>query len=234
VDVRLIAADYKDIGPKNIETSSAIRLSVKSITEIEQALQHEIDQIKQVLTTQRKKQGDEIRRAEKLERSFGSAETLSPEQVREVREAKLEQSGIVSRLEAARLDILQVKRRGVYNRIFNDTAAEKLRTAARYLRIDPDDEEEGSSSVDQDVTAYRTGLDAVQSLEYGSASRSASERESHFNVVVENQKATFQSIQDALDQLEKWANYQEVIRMTREILEAQKKVNDQIRGLNPK
>ncbi len=223
VYVRYRASDFKDIGGRNVETSREIHLSVKSIAEIEKALQDEIDRIKRLLTEQRRKQEDEYRRTDTLQRKVSAVDTLTAEQQRDVRESKLEQSAIVDRLATARTDLQRATERGVYNRIFNLDAADKLEKAVEILR-------ELVGPPKREAENRLAGQKAIQSLEEAGSARNRKERDGHFTTARGYQNETFVQIQKALDMLEKWSNYQEVIRITREILELQRWVNKQMQG----
>lgn len=204
-------------GANQSEATQEIVLHVKAITDIERDLQAKIDLIKQALIEQKRKQEAEYARARNLEKKFQDVSTLSAEQQRDVRDAKLEQNGIVDRLNSIRTDIERVKRRGVYNRVFNESAAEKLQSAVDILTLlvgDPKARER-----------YGTALQAVQKLEEAGVARDRQERRDHFRSAQDLQGETITGIQKALDMLEKWANYQEVIRITREILEMQRRIN---------
>ncbi len=164
VEVKFWASDNKGKefgGPNTGEATQDIVFAVKPITEIERDLQHRIDLIKQALIEQKKKEQSEYDRCRSLEKKFQDVESLDAGQQRDVRDAKLEQNGIVDRLNTIRTDIEKVKRRGVYNRVFNESAAEKLQNAVDILTGlvgDPRDRED-----------YGVALRAVQKLEEAAA-----------------------------------------------------------------
>jgi hypothetical protein len=222
VRIRFRAQDYLDIGKPNESVSRVITLSVKSMAEIEKALQDEIARLRDILDVQLRKQRAQYNRAGRLNQKWSVVDTLVGEGKREIRGAKLEQNGIVDRLVSVRTDVRRVMNRGMYNRIFTKDSADKLQEAADVLTSmigDPTRREK-----------YGFALGAVQKLEEAGSSVSASERAMFFRTAQDLQGQTIAGIQKVLDLLKKWASYQEIIRAFREALDIQKSVIEGIRS----
>jgi hypothetical protein len=82
--------------------------------------------------------------------------------------------------------------------------------------------------------AARPGTSAVAASWITQAARAgkSKDRRDQFSEAQNLQSAVIKGIQDALRYLDRWSNYQEIVRMTREILEAQKDINKTIPGLD--
>lgn len=222
VRIRFRSRDFLDIGEKNETLSRPITLSVKSVAEIEKALQDEIARLRDVLETQERKQMSQYDRAGRLNLKWSSVDALPGEGKREIRGAKLEQNGIVDRLVSVRTDVRRVMNRGVYNRIFTSESADKLQDAIKVLTEligDPSRREK-----------YGHALGAVQKLEEAGSATLGTERAVLFRAAQDLQGRTIAGIRKVLDLLEKWASYQEIIRAFREALEIQKSVIEGIRS----
>ncbi len=222
VRIRFRTRDYLDIGKPNETLSRLITLSVKSVGEIEKALQDEIGRLRDVLEVQERKQRAQYTRVGRLNVKWSSIDSLSSEGKREIRSSKLEQNGIVDRLVSVRTDIQRVMRRGVYNRIFTKDSADKLRDGIEVLTGligDPTRREK-----------YGFALAAVQKLEEAGAAALGSERTARFRAAQDLQGQTIAGIQKVLDLLKKWASYQEIVRAFREALDIQKSVIEGIRS----
>jgi hypothetical protein len=197
-------------------------MSVVSVGTLEKELQDSIEKIKIVLKAQKLRQESAWNRTGRLIANYGRSEQLTPEQQSEVRQAGLEQNDVTSKLDGARKDIRQIQRRGVYNKIYNEAAAAKLQGA-----IDELDPLIGLAAVE----ATRDGLSRVAAAKLDGAARvkGAPERSAAFREAQTLQNAVAAGIQKALDFLDKWSSYQEVIRVAREIKEQQDVVNKGIK-----
>jgi hypothetical protein len=218
VELRFRAEDYKDVGGANVRLSRVYKLSIVPMTALEKELQDAIEKIKTQLRTQKSRQEAAWSRTGRLHTGFGRGEALAPEQQGEVRQAGFEQNDITSRLDGLRKEIAFVRRRGVYNKIFDESAARQLEAATDELLALTG--EEG-----------KTGLArlAAARLDQAAKLRTGAERSSAFQEAQTWQSQTAGGIQRALEHLDKWSSYQEVIRMTREIMDQQKRVNDTIK-----
>jgi hypothetical protein len=222
VEFRFRAEDYKDIGSRNVRTTRTYKLSVVPLGTLEKELQDAIEKIKQVLRGQKIRQEAAWSRTGSLIDRYGRIDPLSQEQQGEVRQAGLEQNDITSRLDTARRDIRQVMRRGVYNKIYNESAAAKLQGAIDVLA--------GLVGDPEDVTKAGTSREAAARLDQSARLKSGASRTAGLREAQALQNAVAADIQKAIDFLDKWSSYQEVIRITREILELQKRVNEKIKG----
>ena len=218
VELRFRAEDYKDVGGPNVRTSKVYKLSVVSTVQLEKELQDAIEKIKSQLKTQKSRQEGFWTRTGRLLTNYGRGELLSPEQQGEVRQAGLDQNDVTSKLDALRKEIRLVMRRGVYNKIFNEIAAQKLQGAVDELGLLVG--EEG-----------RDGLSrlAASRLDQAAKLRTGQERSGAFREAQQQQSGVATGIQKALEYLDKWSSYQEVIRITRERIDWQKRVNDGIK-----
>jgi hypothetical protein len=222
VELRFRAEDYKDIGSRNVTLSKVYKLSVVSLGTLEKELQDSIEKIKILLRTQKAKQENAWSRTGRLIQNFGKLDSLTPEQQGEVRQAGLDQNEITSKLDGARKDIRQIQRRGVYNKIYNETAAQKLQGAI--------DELDQLTGVPGDATKDGTARVAAARLDQSAKLKSGAERTDTLRDAQGRQSQVATGIQRALDFLDKWSSYQEVIRMARELLEDQNRRNKEYKG----
>jgi hypothetical protein len=221
VELRFRAEDYKDVGGRNMRLSKVYKMSIVSVGTLEKELQDAIEKIKILLKNQKLRQETAWSRTGRLINNFGRLDLLTPEQQSEVRQAGLEQNDITSKLDGARKDIRQIQRRGVYNKIYNEAAAAKLQGALDEL--DP--------LVGIPGEATRDGLSRVAAAKLDGAARlkSGADRTTSFRDGQSMQGAVAVGIQKALDFLDKWSSYQEVIRIAREIKEQQDRNNKDIK-----
>jgi hypothetical protein len=223
VEIQFQAEDYKDVGGRNVRNSKVYKFSVVSMGTLEKELQDAIEKIKLLLKSQHARQETMWNRTGRLNANFGKLDQLAPEQQGEVRQSGLEQNDITSKLDSARKDILQIMRRGVYNKIYNETAADNLRRAAEELDF----------LVGAPGDATRDGLSRVATarLDQAAKLRNAAERTQAFRDAQDLQSRVATGIKRALDYLDKWSSYQEVIRIAREIKEQQDNANKEIRKI---
>lgn len=221
VEVQFRADDYKDVGGPNVRLSKIYKMSIVTVGMLEKELQDAIEKIKVLLKNQKLRQETAWGRTGRLITNFGRLDVLSPEQQSEVRQAGLEQNDITSKLDGARKDIRQIQRRGVYNKIYNEAAAAKLQGALDEL--DP--------LVGVPGEATRDGVSRVAAAKLDGAARlkSGSDRTASFREGQSLQGTVAVGIQKALDFLDKWSSYQEVIRIAREIKEQQERNNKEIK-----
>lgn len=221
VELRFRAEDFKDVGGRNMRLSKVYKMSIVSVGTLEKELQDAIEKIKILLKNQKLRQDTAWSRTGRLITNYGRLDQLTPEQQSEVRQAGLEQNDITSKLDGARKDIRQIQRRGVYNKIYNEAAAAKLQGALDEL--DP--------LVGVPGEAGRDGLSRVAAAKIDGAARlkSGAERSGSFREGQNLQSAVSTGIQKALDFLDKWSSYQEVIRIARELKEAQDQNNKDIK-----
>lgn len=211
VELRFRAEDYKDVGtsPK-FRLSKVYKLSIVAMGTLEKELQDAIEKIKQQLKAQKARQESAWNATGRLITKFGRADQLNLEEQGEVRQKGLEQNDITSKLDTARKEIRHVMRRGVYNKIFDQAAAEHLQGAIDELEI-----------LVGDGSGIRPGYSRVAAARLDQAARlkTGQERTGEFREAQSLQSAVATGIQKALDFLEKWSSYQEVVRTVREIKE---------------
>jgi hypothetical protein len=220
VELRFRAEDYKEPS-RNVRLSKVYKMSIVSVGTLEKELQDAIEKIKVLLKNQKQRQETAWNRTGRLIANYGRLDQLTPEQQSEVRQAGLEQNDITSKLDGARKDIRQIQRRGVYNKIYNDAAAEKLQGAINEL--DPLVGVPGEAGKDGTSRVAAAKLDGAARL------RSSAERTGSFREGQNLQSAVATGIQKALDYLDKWSSYQEVIRIARELKEAEEDINRRIK-----
>jgi hypothetical protein len=104
-------------------------------------------------------------------------------------------------------------RRGVYNKIFNESAAQKLQGA-----IDELDLLVGTPG---DAAHEGKSRHAAARLDQAAKLKSGQERTASFRDAQQLQNEVASGIQKALEYLDKWSSYQEVIRIAREIKQLQ-------------
>ncbi|MBI3856880.1 MAG: hypothetical protein HY293_14425, partial [Planctomycetes bacterium] len=221
VELRFRAEDFKDVGGRNVRLSKVYKMSIVSVGTLEKELQDAIEKIKILLKNQKLRQETAWGRTGRLITNYGRLDSLTPEQQSEVRQAGLEQNDITSKLDGARKDIRQIQRRGVYNKIYNEAAAAKLQGALDEL--DP--------LVGVPGEAARDGISRVAAAKLDGAARlkSGADRTTSFRDGQGLQGQVAVGIQKALDFLDKWSSYQEVIRIAREIKEQQELQNKEIK-----
>ena len=226
VVMRIRAEDWKNVGGANIAKTKEIKFTIVPITELEKELQAAIDLIKQTLENLRKRQTAGYDRVGSLDKKYGSVDDkLGSDGSGEVKSAGLEQNDITSKLDGCRKDIERVMRRGLYNKIFDENAANELGKGVTILKQLADVSDPA-----------RPATSALASSFITQAARAAKskDRRDQFSEALSYQSAVIKGIQDALRYLDRWSNYQEVVRMTREILEAQRDINKILPGLNDK
>ena len=221
VELRFRAEDFKDVGGRNMRLSKVYKMSIVSVGTLEKELQDAIEKIKILLKNQKQRQDTYWTRTGRLITNYGRLDVLGAEQQSEIRQAGLDQNDVTTKLDGAGRDIRQIKRRGVYNKIYNEAAAAKLQGALDEL--DPLVGVPGDASKDGLSRVAAAKLDGAARLKTG-AERSGSFREAQ-NL----QSAVSGGIQRALDFLDKWSSYQEVIRIARELKETQEQNNKEIK-----
>ncbi len=221
VEVRFRAQDFKDIGAPGVKFSKPYKFSIVSMATLEKELQDAIEKIKVLLKAQKAKEETLWNRSGNLVTKFGRLDSLAPEQQGEVRQTGLDQNDITSKLDSARKDLRHIMRRGVYNKIYNETSAQKLQSAIDELDVLVGNPQDPGRDALSRLAAAR--LDQAARL------KSAPDRTQAFRDAQELQNRIAAGIQRAIDHLDKWASYQEVIRIARDILEEQKRNNDLIR-----
>ncbi len=229
VEFKVVAEDFKDVGKRNVYTGKTYKLSIVSVGTLEKELHDAIEKIKMLLKAQKTRQENGWNRSTRLIDKYGGKDELSLEEQGEVRQAGLEQLDITSKLDTARKDIRQIMRRGIYNKIFNESAASKLQGAIDEVDLLVGDANDATKPGSSRVAGY--GLDQAARL------KSASDRARALRDAQNLQSAVAAGIQRAIDYLDKWSSYQEVIRLVRELFEAQKKANDDLKkggGKDPK
>ncbi len=215
VRFRFRAADYKDVkGDRNVHIGKEYRFAVVPFTVLEKELQDQLEKVKQNLEALRKRQQGLYDNTARLDTKFAKFEQLNPEQAGEVRYAGNEQSGVTDKLAIARADIDKVKRRGVYNKIFDERAAAKLVEAIDAL----------------DGAIAPRGPSPMATTIFRDASKERSDTRSKLlNTARAFQSQVLSAIDAALRALDKWSSYQEIVRLVRVALEEQQKV---IRAIN--
>lgn len=223
VEIQFQAEDTREPAPPNARQSRVYRLSVVSMATLEKELQDAIEKIKALLKTQKVRQEAAWNRTGRLLSTHGRADVLAPDAQGEIRQAALEQNDVTSRLDGARRDIRYVLRRGVYNKIYDANAARKLQSAA----------EELDALVGDLADPSRGGLSRVVTarLDQASKHRSGRERGEALREAMDLQSRVASGIQRAIDFLDNWSSYQEVIRIARELKESQDRANREIRRI---
>jgi hypothetical protein len=221
VELRFRAEDYKDVGVRNVRLSKVYKLSVVSLGALEKELQDAIERVKTLIKAQKARQDTGWTRTGRLLQTYGRAEFLTPDQQGEVRQAGLEQNDLTSKIDGARRDVRQIMRRGVYNKIFNETAAAKLQGAL--------DELEAVVGAPDDPTRPGMSRLAASKLDAASRLKKAEDRSASLREGQGHQGDVSRALAKALEHLDKWSSYQEVIRVAREIKEAQERVNKDIK-----
>jgi hypothetical protein len=221
VELRFRAEDYREDERKRFRLSKVYKLSVVSVGTLEKELQDAIERVKVLLKAQKQRQDAGVNRTGRLLQTFGRLDQLTPEQQSEVRQGGLEQNDVTSKLDGARRDVAHLMRRGIYNKIFNESAAQKLQGAIEALE----------AAVGQPGDVARPGLSRIAAAKLDGSARlkAAEERSTALREAQGLQGEVSKSIQKALEFLDKWSSYQEVIRVAREIKEAQDRVNQDIK-----
>lgn len=223
VEIQFQAEDTREPAPPHQRQSRVYRLSVVSMATLEKELQDAIEKIKALLKTQKARQEAAWNRTGRLLSAHGRADALAPEAQGEIRQAALEQNDVTSRLDGARREIRYILRRGVYNKIYDENAARKLQSAA----------EELDALVGDLADSSRGGLSRIVTarLDQASKHRSGRERGEALREAMDLQSRVASGIQRAIDFLENWSSYQEVIRIARELKESQDRANREIKRI---
>lgn len=207
VAMRFVAEDFKNVGEPNITTTTEFRVTIASDTQLIWELEKEIEEVRKKLEEMRRIQRLNRDRSKTLLDKTLEAAALTGEQLMDVNERKSDQIAITRELTNANVKINSVLSRGRYNQIFDERASEKLIGAIASLNhlVDPDEKPAPVSP----MAAARLG-------DAGRAS-DAKGRESAFEEAIQLQDEVVAGIERALEFLGEWTNYQEVVRMTREV-----------------
>ncbi|MBI4232040.1 hypothetical protein HY605_02310 [Candidatus Peregrinibacteria bacterium] len=215
------ASDNKMPSP-NVTKTKPYRFIIISVSELEKRLTNEIETIKSELRVQKKNQEGILSRANEFMKKFSDTDTLSDIEKQEIKSAELDQNQIRQRLESIEKKLSRVLKQGTYNKVFDQKSSGRLEQVKGILS-----ELTGSSA------SAKTGKidSSANLLKQSSASKDSGERASYLEEASKSEKDIVMDLQDALALLEEWATYQDVVRATREILEAQRKINE---GIKPK
>jgi len=210
VRIRVTAYDYKNVGgERNMGQSKEYRFAVVPLTQLEKELQDQLEKVKQNLEALRKRQNTLYEGTSRIDRKFNPFDALNAEQAGEIRYASNEQSGVTDKLAAARTDVERIRRRGVYNKIFDERAAAELGKAVEAL----------------DVVIQPAGASPLATAQLREASKSKRDpRSQALNMARQLQSQVLTAIDNALRFLDRWSNYQEIVRLVRWALEEQQKV----------
>lgn len=208
---RFLAKDNKDIGGANEAKTKTYRLTITSVEELEKELERAVDKIKQNLVKQRVAAERNRARARRHQEEY-TAESLAVADRGEVLMSQRNQLGISRALLGERDAIRYVRDRGEYNGIFNEEAVGKLDLAAAEIdRLATDDPNR--------VAISRLAAEALNRAADASAREN---RDAALEKAVELIDDVIGGIANALNLLERWATYQEIVRSFRQILEQQK------------
>jgi hypothetical protein len=210
---RLAATDNKEVGGANETMTRPFRFSITSVEELEKELERAVDRIKQELTKQSVAAQRNRARARRHQDEI-AGETPTYAQRSEVLMSQRNQVGITRELLKQRDLVRQVRDRGAYNKIFNEEAIHRLEMAGAELdRLAGDD-----------PTRPAVSRLASEALNRGADAPSRDGRTTALEIAVQQIDETISGITTALTYLERWATYQEVVRMMRFILAQQEEL----------
>lgn len=217
---RVVAQDNADEVGANEARTKTYRLTITSIEELEKELERAVDKIKQNLIKQRIA-AERNRAAVRRHQEEFTAETLSSGDRGEIVMSQRNQLSISRALLGERNAIRHVRDRGHYNGIFNEEAVGKLDAAAAELdRLATDDPNR--------VAISRL---AAEALNRAADAADSKNRNAALEKAVELVDDVIGGITNALNLLERWATYQEIVRSFRQILEFQRDVKTRLAEL---
>lgn len=204
VELRFVAQDFKDVGELNLtRIDPPYQFRIISVLELEAKLETEIERLKGELRRLQSLQGTRLARTAALLESLQGKESLSMDERGDLRSHSIDQSNITARLEAIRKDLNYVMERGLENSIFDSKSAAALELAVTLL---------------DDLIRPGGGgsYDAAQRLLSSSKSRDRKYRNQLLEEARTLQIACQERMARAIEALEKWATFQEAVRMARE------------------
>ncbi|OGL45628.1 MAG: hypothetical protein A2W05_01795 [Candidatus Schekmanbacteria bacterium RBG_16_38_10] len=206
----------------NVTKTKSYRFWIVSVSELEKRLAADIESIKNELRIQKKNEEFLRQRVINIGRKYGKVDEFTQEQRAEVKSTELDQNQIGQKLEGMVRKIDIVLKQGVYNKIFDEKSSQKLEGVKSIL----------SEIIDSPADRSKVGKSSAASMLISSAykSKNGGERADTIGRAERIQDDIVLDLTSALALLEEWATYQEVVRITREILEAQKNVN---KGIKP-
>lgn len=208
---RIVAVDNKDVGGANEARTKPYRLTITSVEELEKELERAVDKIKQNLIKQRIAAERNRARTRRHQEDY-KADALSVADRGEVLMSQRNQLGISRALLDERNAIRHVRDRGHYNGIFNEEAVAKLDLASGELdRLATDD-----------PNAVAVSRLAAEALNRSADAADRQNRDAALEKGVELIDDVIGGITNALNLLERWATYQEIVRTFRQILEQQR------------
>lgn len=207
VSLKFVVEDYKDVGGPNVTTTTECRFTIAPVTQIEYELERLIEEIRKRLEETRRIQRLNRDRSKTLLDKVLELAQLTGDQLMDIEERKRDQTAITRELTHALQSITLVLARGKYNKIFDDRACEKLIGALGCLNqlVGPDEKP--------------APVSPLAAAKLGDAARAADPkgRETAFEESIGLQDDVVAGIERALGFLGEWTNYQEVVRMTREV-----------------
>lgn len=206
------ATDNKMPTP-NLTKTKPYRFIIMSVSELEKRLAADIEAIKSELRVQKKSEEGIYSRTSEFIKKFSSVPTEAEKQ--ELKSAELDQTQIRQRLEATERKLSHILKQGVYNKIFDSKSVSKLEQVKGIIA------ELVGSTVDA----------SAGFLKKSALSKSSSELTESLENASKIEKDIIMDLDTTLALLEEWATYQDVVRTTRELLEAQKKIDE---GIKPK
>jgi hypothetical protein len=219
VELKWQSEDFKDMGEKNISETKIFQLRIVSTSELEAKLEAEIEKLKQDLKKLLSRQGTLQTRADFMRNKYQGKPDLTADERGEIRTAlAIEQNEITTKLESVWKDLGIVMERGMENRIFDERSGEALKKAVDILK------ELTTTTTNPPGPSYA----AAQQLLSAAKSKTASARDQALMEGRRLQSETYDGISRALDALDKWATFQEAVRIARAAYEAAGKFKKEI------
>jgi hypothetical protein len=212
VELKFVIEDFKDIGDKNIYETKPFQLRVVSTAEKEEKLEHEIEKLKADLKKLLSRQSQLQGRTDFLKNKYLQKPTLTGEEQGEIRAVSIDQNEITNKLEAVWKELELIMESGRENRIFDERSADALKKAVDILK------ELTTTATNPPGPSY----DAAQKLLNAAKAKSQTTRDQSFLDARRLQGENYDGISRALDALDKWATFQEAVRIARLAYEAEK------------
>jgi uncharacterized small protein (DUF1192 family) len=218
VEIKFAAEDYKDVGDKNLFETKPFQLRIVSLDELEKKLEGEIERLKADLKKLQSRQSTLQNRTDFLKSKYISKPDITADERAEIRDVSINQNEVTTKLEQVARDLDLVMERGLENKLFDEHSAAALRRAIEILQS------LSTTTTNPPGCSY----DAAQKLLSASKSKSESSRDQAFLEARRLQGESYEGISAALESLERWATFQEAVRIAREIFMKMKDHKDKI------
>jgi hypothetical protein len=201
------------VGQPNSTESKVYQMRVISMGQLESELGKMMDEIKRRLEDLLRFQDRMRSKTREIDAGATKEGALSPERRTELSLMERDQNSITRDLAQTRREIVSIRRRGTYNLLFDEVSTGRLTAATEIL-----DRLAGENLPVQQVALSRW---ASHLLSEAGRAQDGAVRHEKFLEAGRTQEQVSDEISKVLQHLERWASYQEIVRLTRDLLHRQ-------------